>query len=73
MTSNWPSRLLLESLGFRCEGLARDYLKIDGRWQDHALYALLDTDPLPSPVAAPGAKKRTAAGPHAHSLSGAAS
>ncbi|MCY4431872.1 MAG: GNAT family protein [Rhodospirillales bacterium] len=73
VTCNWPSRLLLESLGFRCEGLARDYLKIDGRWQDHALYAMLATDPLPSPAAATDGKARAGAGTHSHSLSGATS
>ena len=30
--------------GFRREGLARRYLKINGAWQDHDLYALLHDD-----------------------------
>jgi [ribosomal protein S5]-alanine N-acetyltransferase len=38
---NAPSRRVLEKAGFRREGLARRYLKINGAWQDHDLYALL--------------------------------
>jgi ribosomal-protein-alanine N-acetyltransferase len=42
---NEASRRLLQKVGFKEEGYARQYLKIDGRWQDHVLFALLDTDP----------------------------
>jgi len=35
---------VLEGAGFRHEGLARRYLKINGTWQDHALYALVEED-----------------------------
>jgi ribosomal-protein-alanine N-acetyltransferase len=35
---------LLERHGFQREGIAREYLCINGRWQDHYLYALLDSD-----------------------------
>lgn len=42
--SNTASIRLLEKTGFRREGLARRYLRINGVWQDHLLYALLDTD-----------------------------
>jgi [ribosomal protein S5]-alanine N-acetyltransferase len=38
---NLPSRRLLERGGFREEGQAREYLCIDGRWQDHVLFGLL--------------------------------
>lgn len=38
---NAPSRGLLLKSGFREEGYAREYLCIDGRWQDHVLFALL--------------------------------
>src|SRR5690606_36515032 len=38
---NVASRRLLERAGFREEGLARRYLKINGAWQDHTLYAPL--------------------------------
>jgi ribosomal-protein-alanine N-acetyltransferase len=42
---NQASRQLLENLGFQREGLARRYLRINGLWQDHLLYALLEDDP----------------------------
>ena len=38
---NAPSRGLLLKSGFREEGYAREYLCIDGRWQDHVLFAML--------------------------------
>lgn len=41
---NQASVRLLERAGFTREGLARRYLKINGVWQDHLLYALLDED-----------------------------
>ena len=41
LPANEASRRLLEGRGFRLEGLARDYLKIDGAWRDHLLFALL--------------------------------
>ncbi len=37
---NAPSRRLLLKCGFEKEGFARDYLKINGEWRDHELYAL---------------------------------
>jgi [ribosomal protein S5]-alanine N-acetyltransferase len=45
LPSNTASIRLLEKTGFKGEGLARRYLRINGVWQDHLLYALLDTDP----------------------------
>jgi ribosomal-protein-alanine N-acetyltransferase len=42
--NNVPSRRVLEKVGFRREGMARRYLKINGVWQDHDLYALLHDD-----------------------------
>jgi len=48
---NDASVSLLERCGFKREGLARAYLRINGLWQDHVLYALLETDPLPLRVA----------------------
>lgn len=39
--SNEASRALLERLGFKQEGVARSYLKINGVWRDHILYALM--------------------------------
>lgn len=42
LPGNHASIRLLEGAGFRHEGLARGYLKIDGCWQDHLLFARLD-------------------------------
>ena len=47
IASNARSVALLERCGFRCEGVARAYLKIDDRWQDHLLYARIKGDPVP--------------------------
>lgn len=47
LPSNEPSRRLLERVGFRHEGLARSYLRINGAWADHLLYAVLASDRLP--------------------------
>lgn len=47
LPNNTASIKLLERTGFRREGLARRYLRINGVWQDHLLYALLDSDPRP--------------------------
>jgi ribosomal-protein-alanine N-acetyltransferase len=44
---NTPSAAVLKRLGFTVEGYARDYLRIDGRWQDHILTSLLDPDWTP--------------------------
>ena len=41
---NARSGRLLESLGFVKEGLAHDYLLIDGRWEDHVLTAWKNPD-----------------------------
>jgi [ribosomal protein S5]-alanine N-acetyltransferase len=40
-------RVLLNN-GFQQEGLARRYLKINGIWRDHLLFALLSDDPRPA-------------------------
>ncbi len=42
--SNLRSVRVLEKAGFTREGLLRSYLKIDGDWQDHYLYALIADD-----------------------------
>lgn len=44
MTNNHASIHLLESLGFVREGYAREYLCINGVWQDHFLYGRLAGD-----------------------------
>ena len=43
--TNLASIRLLEKTGFRREGYARSYLCINGIWQDHLLYAKLQSDP----------------------------
>lgn len=52
LPDNLASRALLEKIGFRHEGLARGFLKIEGRWQDHVLYGLLESDWRERPLAA---------------------
>lgn len=50
LARNMASVALLERHGFRREGLARQYLKINGAWEDHLLFARLATDvPLAGP------------------------
>ncbi len=45
LTENIASRGLLEKIGFSEEGLAREYLCINGLWQDHVTYGILAADP----------------------------
>jgi ribosomal-protein-alanine N-acetyltransferase len=42
--ANTASIRLLERTGFRREGFARQYLCINGMWQDHLLFARLQSD-----------------------------
>lgn len=42
MPANERSGKLLERLGFKVEGFARDYLLLAGKWQDHVLTALIN-------------------------------
>lgn len=42
--SNERSIRLLEKAGFQREGLLRSYLKINGTWQDHLLFSLIEDD-----------------------------
>lgn len=44
LPENAPSRRLLESAGFKYEGVAQSYLQINGRWRNHVLYASLRHD-----------------------------
>ena len=44
LPTNIPSRSLLTRAGFQQEGYARQYLCIDGKWQDHLLFAILHSD-----------------------------
>ena len=41
---NEPSKAVLAKVGFHEEGLARQYLRINGQWADHLLFALLRAD-----------------------------
>lgn len=45
LPNNAASARVLEKVGFKYEGLARRYLKINGQWRDHNLFALLHDDP----------------------------
>ena len=44
LPDNKASRGLLESAGFKYEGVAQSYLQINGRWRTHVLYAALRSD-----------------------------
>ena len=50
LPDNAASRALLEKCGFREEGRARKYLRINGMWQDHVLYGILREDWIPKGV-----------------------
>lgn len=52
MPHNRRSGRLLRRLGFVVEGYARDYLLIDGRWEDHVLTSLTNPDWSPEPPTA---------------------
>jgi ribosomal-protein-alanine N-acetyltransferase len=41
LPDNEPSKGVLRATGFREEGLARQYLRINGIWHDHLLFAML--------------------------------
>jgi ribosomal-protein-alanine N-acetyltransferase len=45
LPDNVASARVLEKVGFMREGRARRYLKINGQWKDHNLFALLHDDP----------------------------
>ena len=47
LPENHASQRVLEKCGFQKEGYARSYLKINGRWADHVLFGLVDSDPRP--------------------------
>ncbi|ACT01465.1 GNAT family N-acetyltransferase [Paenibacillus sp. JDR-2] len=44
MPKNERSIRVLQKAGFRQEGLARRYLKINGQWEDHLLFAITKED-----------------------------
>jgi ribosomal-protein-alanine N-acetyltransferase len=47
LSQNIASARLLGRCGFQREGYARSYLRINGTWQDHMLFALLESDNAP--------------------------
>jgi ribosomal-protein-alanine N-acetyltransferase len=47
LPTNVPSIRLLENAGFVREGYGREYLCINGVWQDHLLFARLSSDAIP--------------------------
>lgn len=44
LPDNHASRRVLAKNCFQREGLARQYLRINGRWQDHVLYSVIEDD-----------------------------
>jgi ribosomal-protein-alanine N-acetyltransferase len=44
LPENEASRGVLESCGFKYEGVAQSYLQINGRWRNHVLFANLRLD-----------------------------
>lgn len=44
LPENTASRKVLESCGFKYEGVAQSYLQINGRWRTHVLYSNLRAD-----------------------------
>ncbi len=49
LPTNVASRRVLTKAGFTAEGTARKYLRINGEWQDHLLFAIIAGDPIPAP------------------------
>ena len=45
LPDNIASEKLLQKIGFQYEGLARDYLHINGKFRSHKIYAILKGDP----------------------------
>jgi ribosomal-protein-alanine N-acetyltransferase len=46
---NVASKRVLAKVGFRWEGLARNYLRLAGEWTDHELWAITTDDQLRAP------------------------
>ena len=44
MPNNSASQALLQRCGFRREGYARKFLKINGVWRDHLLFAVIEDE-----------------------------
>ncbi len=50
MPSNEKSGAVLERLGFQKEGVAKSYLKINGRWEDHIMTSKLNPNHFHLPI-----------------------
>jgi [ribosomal protein S5]-alanine N-acetyltransferase len=48
LPTNDASRRVLTKAGFTAEGTARKYLKINGEWRDHLLFAVVAGDAVPA-------------------------
>ena len=48
LPANVASRKVLTKCGFTAEGTARKYLRINGEWQDHLLFAVIAGDSVPA-------------------------
>jgi len=48
MLDNEASLRVLDKAGFRREGVALRYLRIDGHWADHVLFAITADEPRPA-------------------------
>ncbi len=48
LPTNDASRRVLTKAGFTAEGTARKYLKINGEWRDHLLFAVVAGDAIPA-------------------------
>lgn len=46
MTFNKPSLRVLEKCGFKRIGLARRYLKINGKWEDHYIHQIINENSI---------------------------
>lgn len=47
MPTNLRSERLLQKLGFTKEGIAKEYLFLDGKWQDHVVCSLINPNGCP--------------------------
>ena len=63
LPGNVASRALLKKCGFQEEGYAPQYLKIDGAWRDHVLFAKLEPLSRPEGARAPASAQAWPASP----------
>lgn len=60
LPNNAASQGLLRKVGFVEEGYARGYLRINGEWRDHVLFAILRDDPRGAALMARRARRSAA-------------